>query len=382
MTRSPARSGPNKRSRSAATGSSENGTHPLVMQFDDNSVLALLFGEHDRNLVRIENDLGVTIHARGNRVTITGPESGAASARDALKTLYERVKGGVPPDQGEVDAIVRLAATGQLASGGGATGFGAGGGIQTRRRRITPRTPTQAAYIDAMDSHELVFGLGPAGTGKTYLAVARAVAMLQAGEIDRIILSRPAVEAGERLGFLPGDIREKVDPYLRPLYDALYDMLPGDQVVKRLANGEIEVAPLAFMRGRTLGHSFIILDEAQNTTSVQMKMCLTRLGEGSRMVVTGDLSQVDLPSGTRSGLADAVDALEGVDGVAMVRFTDQDMVRHPLVTRVVQAYEKSERRRKRGSVAGDTTAPRTKPAAAGTRQRGGAKGKGQGDDPS
>ncbi|MDX1485378.1 MAG: PhoH family protein [Alphaproteobacteria bacterium] len=352
------------------------------MQFDDNSVLALLFGEHDRNLVRIENDLGVTIHARGNRVTITGPESGAASARDALKTLYERVKGGVPPDQGEVDAIVRLAATGQLASGGGATGFGAGGGIQTRRRRITPRTPTQAAYIDAMDSHELVFGLGPAGTGKTYLAVARAVAMLQAGEIDRIILSRPAVEAGERLGFLPGDIREKVDPYLRPLYDALYDMLPGDQVVKRLANGEIEVAPLAFMRGRTLGHSFIILDEAQNTTSVQMKMCLTRLGEGSRMVVTGDLSQVDLPSGTRSGLADAVDALEGVDGVAMVRFTDQDMVRHPLVTRVVQAYEKSERRRKRGSVAGDTTAPRTKPAAAGTRQRGGAKGKGQGDDPS
>jgi phosphate starvation-inducible PhoH-like protein len=218
--------------------------------------------------------------------------------------------------------------------------------IRTRKRRIAPRTPAQAGYIEAMGTYELVFSLGPAGTGKTYLAVAMAVSLLMAGEVDRIILSRPAVEAGERLGFLPGDLREKVDPYLRPLYDALYDMLPADQVVKRLASGEIEVAPLAFMRGRTLAHSFIILDEAQNTTPVQMKMCLTRLGENSRMVVTGDTSQVDLPAGARSGLVDAIETLEGVDGATFVRFTDVDMARHPLVTRVVRAYEKSESRRR------------------------------------
>ncbi|MCZ6481853.1 MAG: PhoH family protein, partial [Alphaproteobacteria bacterium] len=216
--------------------------------------------------------------------------------------------------------------------------------IRTRKRLIAARTPVQATYIEAMGAYELVFGLGPAGTGKTYLAVAMAVSLLMAGEVNRIILSRPAVEAGERLGFLPGDLREKVDPYLRPLYDALYDMLPADQVMKRLGSGEIEVAPLAFMRGRTLGHSFIILDEAQNTTPVQMKMCLTRLGENSRMVVTGDTSQVDLPAGARSGLADAIETLEGVDGVTFVHFTDVDMARHPLVTRVVRAYEKSERR--------------------------------------
>ena len=363
MTRGPAREGPEKRTRRAVSGRPGTGAKPLVLQFDDNSVLALLFGEHDRNLVRIENDLGVTVHARGNQVTITGPRSGAASARDALMTLYGRVKGGVPADQGEVDAIVRLAAAGQLEPGdkGGAIDAG-GAAIQTRRRRITPRTPTQAAYIEAMNKYELVFGLGPAGTGKTYLAVATAVALLQAGEVDRIILSRPAVEAGERLGFLPGDIREKVDPYLRPLYDAIYDMLPADQAVKRLASGDIEVAPLAFMRGRTLAHSFIILDEAQNTTSVQMKMCLTRLGEGSRMVVTGDMSQVDLPQGTRSGLTDAVEALDGIDGVSMVRFTDRDMVRHPLVTRVVRAYEAAERRARDRRAA--TSSPTSSPAAA------------------
>jgi len=349
VTRAPRRPAAGSRAKGATAPKApkaDAGDKPLVLHFEDNSALALLFGEHDRNLVRIEHDLGADIHARGNKVTITGPQSAAAAARDALMTLYERVKGGAPPDQGEVDAIVRLAAAGQLAPGtAGGDMERDGRTIQTRRRRIMPRTPTQADYIDAMNNYELVFGLGPAGTGKTYLAVATAVVALQAGEVDRIILSRPAVEAGERLGFLPGDIREKVDPYLRPLYDALYDMLPGDQVVKRLASGDIEVAPLAFMRGRTLAHSFIILDEAQNTTSVQMKMCLTRLGEGSQMVVTGDLSQVDLPSGTRSGLDDAVEALEGVDGVSMVRFTNQDMVRHPLVTRVVRAYEEVERKR-------------------------------------
>ena len=196
-----------------------------------------------------------------------------------------------------------------------------------------------------MREFELVFAFGPAGTGKTYLAVATAISLLMTGEVDRIILSRPAVEAGERLGFLPGDVREKVDPYLRPLYDALYDMMPADQVVKRVGSGEIEVAPLAFMRGRTLGHSYMILDEAQNTTPVQMKMCLTLLGENSRMVVTGDPSQVDLPQGARSGLRAASETLEGVEGITFVRFTDADMVRHPLVTRVVRAYEKFERRR-------------------------------------
>ena len=312
-----------------------------MVEFSDNSLLAQLFGEHDRNLARIEHDLGVAIAARGNRVAITGDKAQAAAAGEVLSLLYGRLEQGGHIDRAEVDATVRLAAQGRLGALAGAVR----GGVQTGRRRITPRTPTQGAYLDAMAGNELVFGIGPAGTGKTYLAVANAVALLQAGEIDRIVLSRPAVEAGERLGFLPGDIREKVDPYLRPLYDALYDMMPADQVVKRLASGEIEVAPLAFMRGRTLSHAFIILDEAQNTTAVQMKMCLTRMGEGSRMAVTGDLSQIDLPPGTRSGLADAVEALADVTGVAIVRFTAADTVRHPLVTRVVNAYEAMERRR-------------------------------------
>ncbi len=321
----------------------------LVMEFEDNARLPQLFGEHDRNLARIEHDLGVAITARGNRIAITGDKIQAAAAREVLALLYARLAGGVELDRAEVDATVRLAADGRLGAIASAAGA-QGAALDQLRRRIVPRTAAQAAYIEAMQTHELVFGLGPAGTGKTYLAVATAVAMLRAGEVDRIILSRPAVEAGERLGFLPGDIREKVDPYLRPLYDALYDMLPADQVVKRLASGEVEVAPLAFMRGRTLAHAFVILDEAQNTTPVQMKMCLTRLGEGSRMVVTGDLSQIDLPGGVRSGLADAADALADVDGVAFMRFTNADMVRHPLVTRVVHAYDEAERRRKAGGV--------------------------------
>ncbi len=312
-----------------------------VVDFDDNALLGQLFGEHDRNLARIEAALGVAISARGNRVAITGTESQAAAAAEVLNLLYARLGAGGSLDRAEVDATVRLAAEGRLGALSGAAGS-----LRGVRRNIVPRTATQAAYLTAMDDTELVFGLGPAGTGKTYLAVAKAVMLLRAGAVDRIVLSRPAVEAGERLGFLPGDLREKIDPYLRPLYDALYDMLPADQVVKRLASGEIEVAPLAFMRGRTLAHAFVILDEAQNTTPVQMKMCLTRLGEGSRMVITGDLSQVDLPGGTRSGLADAVDALGDVDGVSFVRFSAADMVRHPLVTRVVNAYEKMERRRK------------------------------------
>ena len=211
--------------------------------------------------------------------------------------------------------------------------------IRTRRGAVGPRSPGQVGYMEALSASEMVFGVGPAGTGKTYLAVAQAVAMLQAGNVDRIVLSRPAVEAGERLGFLPGDLKEKVDPYLRPLYDALHDMMPADQVIRRMTNGEIEVAPLAFMRGRTLAHCFAILDEAQNTTAMQMKMFLTRMGEGTRMVITGDLTQVDLPSGVTSGLRDALDTVEGVPGIRVVRFDNRDVVRHPLVARIVDAYD-------------------------------------------
>ena len=318
------------------------------LQFDDNSLLPLLFGEHDRYLARIEQQLGVLMVSRGNRLAISGPTWAAEAARDVLEALYDKLKREITVDQGEVDAAIRLASGGLAGEGQGAVSqdvFTRDLVIPTRKRQISPRTPTQAAYVRAMREFELVFALGPAGTGKTYLAVATAISLLMTGEVDRIILSRPAVEAGERLGFLPGDAREKVDPYLRPLYDALYDMMPADQVVKRLGSGEIEVAPLAFMRGRTLAHSYMILDEAQNTTPVQMKMCLTRLGENSRMVVTGDPSQVDLPHGARSGLSDAIETLEGVEGITFIRFTDADMVRHPLVTRVVRAYEKFERRR-------------------------------------
>ena len=215
--------------------------------------------------------------------------------------------------------------------------------FRTRKRRIAARSPGQAAYIKALRESDLVFGLGPAGTGKTYLAVAAAVDLLMTGRVERIILSRPAVEAGERLGFLPGDLRDKVDPYLRPIFDALNDMLPADQLARRLGTGEIEVAPIAFMRGRTLARAFVILDEAQNTTPVQIKMFLTRLGEGSRMVVTGDPSQVDLPPGTRSGLAEALETLQSVDGISIVRFSDRDVVRHEFVARIVRAYEARER---------------------------------------
>ena len=256
-------------------------------------------------------------------------------------TLYARLERGLPADRSEVDAALRM-------NGRGAS-VDADLAIRTRKRHISPRSPTQAAYVRAIDAFELVFGLGPAGTGKTYLAVAKAVEKMIGGEVDRVILSRPAVEAGEQLGFLPGDMREKVDPYLRPLYDALYDMLPAQQVAKRLENGEIEVAPLAFMRGRTLANAFVILDEAQNTTAVQMKMFLTRLGENSRMVVTGDLSQVDLPRGIRSGLRDALETLEGVDEVAVLHFSADDVVRHPLVSSIVHAYDGVERRRGTGA---------------------------------
>ena len=301
----------------------------LTCTFADNALMQELVGPHNANLARLEQKLCVQLHSHGNTIAIAGPAEQAARAETALEHLYARLEAGHMIEGGDVDGAARMSA---LAPAEDLT-------IRTRKRQVSPRTPGQRTYFQALADNELVFALGPAGTGKTYLAVAKAVAMKIAGEVDRIVLSRPAVEAGERLGFLPGDMREKVDPYLRPLYDALGDMLPGDLVTRLLTSGEIEVAPLAFMRGRTLANSFIILDEAQNTTPVQMKMFLTRLGENSRMVVTGDLSQIDLPRGTQSGLKDAIDILDGLPGVARIDFTAGDVVRHDLVARIVRAYD-------------------------------------------
>ncbi|WP_022727719.1 PhoH family protein [Fodinicurvata sediminis] len=314
---------------------------PLQIEFDDNSLLPLLFGQHDENLVRLERQLGVSLSSFGNLVTVSGPEDSRLAAKQALQALYQRLKKGMDVDSAEVDAAARLAAGRSAEDSETSLDAMHGGDLKliTRKRHVTPRSPGQIAYVKALLSNELVFGIGPAGTGKTYLAVATAVSYLMKGQVDRIILSRPAVEAGERLGFLPGDMKEKVDPYLRPLYDALHDLMPGDQVARRMETGEIEIAPLAFMRGRTLSNAFVILDEAQNSTPVQMKMFLTRLGENGRMVVTGDLSQVDLPRGQPSGLRDAAYLLAKLDGVGFVQFTDTDVVRHPLVTRIVRAYE-------------------------------------------
>jgi phosphate starvation-inducible PhoH-like protein len=311
------------------------------IEFDDNLLLPLLYGERDQHLDRIERQLGVSLVPRGNRVAIAGPASATEIARLALSRLYDRLKRGQEIDLAAVEAALRLA---QAESEDKSLSlWREDAGFRTRKRRIAARSAGQAVYVKAMRENELVFGLGPAGTGKTYLAVAAAIDLLMAGKVERVILSRPAVEAGERLGFLPGDLRDKVDPYLRPIFDALNDMLPADQLQKRLASGELEVAPIAFMRGRTLAHAFVILDEAQNTTPVQMKMFLTRLGEGSRMVVTGDPSQVDLPAGSRSGLADALEALRGLDNIGVVRFTEKDVVRHPLVARIVGAYDSRDR---------------------------------------
>jgi phosphate starvation-inducible PhoH-like protein len=306
----------------------------ITLTFADNALLALLLGDHDRHLVKLEQGLGVKLSCRGNRMAIAGDPTRVEAAQAAIVGLYRRLESGEPVSPQDVDAAVRMneidnprLPLADLPA------------IRTRRGAVGPRSPGQAAYMEMLASHEMTFGIGPAGTGKTYLAVAQAVAMLTAGQVDRIVLSRPAVEAGERLGFLPGDLKDKVDPYLRPLYDALGDMMPPDMMKKRMESGEIEVAPLAFMRGRTLKHAFVILDEAQNTTPVQMKMFLTRMGDGTRMVIAGDLSQVDLPAGARSGLRDALETLEGLPGIGVCRFDKRDVVRHPLVARIVDAYD-------------------------------------------
>jgi len=312
----------------------------LEIIFDRPQLLGRLFGEYDTNLVAIENRLGVYIAARGNRIQIEGEAEAAARARDVLTGLYNRLVQGQEIDPGAVEGAVAMSADPSLE---GLVRADAGDAapvmIRTRKKTIVPRSATQIRYMEALASRDIIFALGPAGTGKTYLAVAQAVSQLIAGTVDRLILSRPAVEAGEHLGFLPGDMREKVDPYLRPLYDALYDMLPAEQVERRIISGEIEIAPLAFMRGRTLADAFVILDEAQNTTPQQMKMFLTRFGMRSRMVICGDPKQVDLPQPGNSGLHDAVGRLEHVDGIATIRFGVADVVRHPLVGRIVEAYE-------------------------------------------
>ncbi len=330
----------------------------LYVSFDDNALLGALFGEHDQHLARIEQKLGVWISSRGNRLAVSGAARQTAAARDVLAELYTMLESGKDVGPDEVDAALRMAAA-RDETEPRARLISEDTFIQTQRHQIMPRSPNQAAYVRAIREAELVFGIGPAGTGKTYLAVAIAVSMLSKGHVDRIVLSRPAVEAGERLGFLPGDLREKVDPYLRPLYDALYDMMPADRVTHRLESGEIEVAPLAFMRGRTLANAFVILDEAQNATPVQMKMFLTRLGEHSRMVVTGDPSQIDLPRGERSGLHDALSVTRHVEGVRVVQFTDADVVRHPLVTKIVRAYQDRDAAKERQAPAPEsaTTAP-------------------------
>ena len=314
----------------------------LELAFDDNRLAAQLYGDFDQNLALIEQRLKVTATPRGNHLLLKGPASAVDQGRRVLESLYGMLEEGKPLDIANVDTMIRMIESedSQLTlptlEKKGKVRMAQ---IATRKATIVARTPAQDAYMRAMERAELIFGIGPAGTGKTYLAVAHAATLLERGDINRIILSRPAVEAGERLGFLPGDMKEKVDPYLRPLYDALYDMMRPEHVERCITSGVIEVAPLAFMRGRTLANAVVILDEAQNTTSMQMKMFLTRLGENSKMIVTGDPSQVDLPRGEKSGLVEATALLEGIEGVHISRFGDKDVVRHALVGRIVRAYD-------------------------------------------
>lgn len=314
----------------------------LELAFEDNRLVSQLYGEYDQNLALIEQRLSVSATPRGNHVLLRGTPTGVDQARRVLESLYAGVEEGRQSEISDVDAVIRMIETEDsqlILPTMEKKGKVRMATIATRKAAIIARTPAQDAYIRAMERCELVFGTGPAGTGKTYLAVAHAAKLLERGDVSRIILSRPAVEAGERLGFLPGDLKEKVDPYLRPLYDALHDMMSPENVERALTTGVIEVAPLAFMRGRTLANAAVILDEAQNTTSMQMKMFLTRLGENSKMIITGDPTQVDLPRGERSGLVEALELLEGIESVHITRFSDKDVVRHELVARIVRAYE-------------------------------------------
>ena len=311
------------------------------IEFPNNRLLAELCGEFDRNLTTIETHHAIQIVRRGNQLLLVGGADGAAQASAILQSLYTRLEQGRPVTPADVTAELRMNMAGAAASADQQMEMFRGGAVEikTRKNLVEPRTEAQKAYVDALFKNELCFGIGPAGTGKTYLAVAVGVSMFITGRVDKIILSRPAVEAGERLGFLPGDMKEKVDPYMQPLYDALNDFLPAKQMAKLMEDKAIEIAPLAFMRGRTLANAFVVLDEAQNATSMQMKMFLTRLGEGSRMVITGDRTQIDLPRGVQSGLADAERLLSNIPKISFNYFTSKDVVRHPLVAAIIEAYD-------------------------------------------
>ncbi|MCI5098434.1 MAG: PhoH family protein [Rhodobacteraceae bacterium] len=314
--------------------------HELLVEFPDNRLLIDLCGEYDRNLADIEQKTGVQIVRRGNQLSIMGEAEARQQAAEVLQALYDRLETGRQVESGDIDREVRMGNQADPAPGDQLEMFKGGPvEIKTRKKLVEPRTDAQKAYVQSLFENELAFGIGPAGTGKTYLAVAVGVSMFITGHVDRIILSRPAVEAGEKLGYLPGDMKDKVDPYMQPLYDALNDFLPGKQLAKLLEEKRIEIAPLAFMRGRTLSNAFVVLDEAQNATTMQMKMFLTRLGEGSRMVITGDRSQVDLPRGVMSGLADAERLLKTIPKIGFNYFTARDVVRHPLVAAIIEAYE-------------------------------------------
>lgn len=340
--------------RSSKAGDTKmNKGQQQTLTFDDNRLLAILLGEFDSNLAIIEERLGVEATVHGNIISLSGTKDQCLLANDVLEHLYTRITKGEELHQGDIDGAIRHALTQDLEKDDNMKTEGIAkkqpkakgqmqngqAQIRTRKKNITARTPTQSQYIRALHESDLVFSLGPAGTGKTYIAVAAAAAALEQGKVERIILSRPAVEAGERLGFLPGDMREKVDPYLRPLYDALYDCLPAERIEKGLENQIIEIAPLAFMRGRTLSNSFVILDEAQNCTEMQMKMFLTRLGENSKMVITGDPSQIDLPKGEKSGLREAARLLRHIKEIKQISFTSEDVVRRELVAKIVAAYD-------------------------------------------
>ena len=314
--------------------------YQTTLSFDENRLVSLVFGQYDQNVARIERRLGVVTHLNGNHIIIKGPMEACERAKQVLQSLYERVKTDQSISLGDVDgAIQETGSQGSLFPADTEASRQAFDQIATRKRGVRARNRAQDLYLRLLKKKELVFAQGPAGTGKTWLAVGHAVSLLEKGLVERLILSRPAVEAGERLGFLPGDMKDKVDPYLRPIYDALYDFMEARIVDRGLQTGMIEVAPLAFMRGRTLTNSCVLLDEAQNATSMQMKMFLTRLGENSRMIVTGDPTQVDLPNGQRSGLIEAVKLLSGIDAIGHVRFRDEDVVRHELVRQIVTAYE-------------------------------------------
>lgn len=323
---------------------------PVTIEFDDNAMVAQLVGPYSKNLATMERAFGIEIHQRGNVLALIGDEDDVKATVEALRSLERRYGQDRPIEQGDVDGAIRFARESQKRSvvpSPAKIPAARVKEIRTRKRVIEARTPRQADYITALTQNTLTFGIGPAGTGKSYLAIAAAVEAFLDKRVDRIILSRPAVEAGERLGFLPGDMKEKVDPYLRPLYDALHDTLGGDQVTKFLESGVFEVAPLAFMRGRTLSNAYVVLDEAQNCTRMQMKMFLTRLGENSLMAVTGDPTQIDLPRGESSGLEEALHILEGIEDASVIRFTDKDVVRHPMVARIVKAYDTLDQTRHR-----------------------------------